>query len=472
MAFEDIVVVPEEDYLPVVLEDEQLRYKDSTYEIVSKVAYLIGIPLKVFERDQNEFGSLKMEYYLELDQDKNCRIIRNLCLIRSAMEKYYKHINDQMRYEFKSILSIDAIPQDAIKQLGEDGINFIKGSSKFLADHIIEINKLISDRINNCKHVLPLWLNWDYIKSLLVMPNGHTSKGVKQEAEKYYTYKNLYPFQTYINWTPKEIGNILLNDKKFVLMLYHMHHEEFTDFSKVSSAGAFVKDRIYEFLDSSEKIVFAVDCENTNPYRLIATLRDLDEKYTSKISSVILFDDVHTASVWRLMDKFVNIPVEHMLIERVKGDKSLVDIALTSRVTKEHYRNDVDSFVIVSSDSDYWALIKELETANFLVMIESSHCGPDLKNALNSKDIFYCYLDDFYTGNTEDVKEYALFNEMKEYIKKRVQLNVHDMFEHALTQTRVDITESEQKQFFNKHIRSLQLYIDDDGNLQVKFKAR
>ena len=66
MAYEDIVVVPEEDYLPVVLEDEQLRYKDSTYEIVSKVAYLIGIPFKVFERDHNEFGALKMEYYWEL----------------------------------------------------------------------------------------------------------------------------------------------------------------------------------------------------------------------------------------------------------------------------------------------------------------------------------------------------------------------------------------------------------------------
>ena len=31
-----------------------------------------------------------------------------------------------------------------------------------------------------------------------------------------------------------------------------------TDLSKVSSAGAFVKDSIYEFLDSSEKIVFVV----------------------------------------------------------------------------------------------------------------------------------------------------------------------------------------------------------------------
>ena len=30
---------------------EQIAYKDSTYDLVSKVAYLIGVPLRIFHTD-------------------------------------------------------------------------------------------------------------------------------------------------------------------------------------------------------------------------------------------------------------------------------------------------------------------------------------------------------------------------------------------------------------------------------------
>ena len=72
------------------------------------------------------------------------------------------------------------------------------------------------------------------------------------------------------------------------------------------------------------------------------------------------------------------------------------------------YKNDVDSFVIVSSDSDYWGLISSLPDAHFLVMIEREKCGPDMKEALADSGIFYCYLDDFYSGNSEDIKKQVL----------------------------------------------------------------
>ena len=46
---------------------EQIAYKDSTYELVSKVAYLIGVPLRIF---QNEHEPPKIEIYDRLEQDK------------------------------------------------------------------------------------------------------------------------------------------------------------------------------------------------------------------------------------------------------------------------------------------------------------------------------------------------------------------------------------------------------------------
>lgn len=41
--------------------------KDRTYELVSKVAYLIGVPLRIFE---NEHEPPKLELYDQLERDK------------------------------------------------------------------------------------------------------------------------------------------------------------------------------------------------------------------------------------------------------------------------------------------------------------------------------------------------------------------------------------------------------------------
>ena len=55
-----------------------------------------------------------------------------------------------------------------------------------------------------------------------------------------------------------------------------------------------------------------------------------------KITAIILFDDVHTATAWRILENYTRIPVEHIMIERIKQNKSLVDIKLTARACQEH----------------------------------------------------------------------------------------------------------------------------------------
>lgn len=132
-----------------VPEADIIRYKDSTYEIVSKIAYLIGVPKRIFE---NEHEPPKTEVYERLEQDKAARIIRHLCIIRTAIERNFKHINEKMRFDYTSIYNLpEYIPPDSMTQLSADGVNFVRKSSKKLCHHVIEINKLIADRINNCK---------------------------------------------------------------------------------------------------------------------------------------------------------------------------------------------------------------------------------------------------------------------------------------------------------------------------------
>ncbi|MFC2734910.1 MAG: hypothetical protein ACFN2Z_05670, partial [Oribacterium sp.] len=370
-------------------------YKDSVYDLVSEVAYLIGVPKRIFE---NDFESPQLSVYERLELDKSARIIRNLCILRTSIERNFKKINDLMRMEYKGLYSIpEYIYPECLKQLGEDGVDFIKRSSTKLCHHVIEINRIISQRIHNCKNIFPVWIKWDYIKELFLMPNGLTEAGTKTAADIYYANLSFYPYQMYINWPPKDEGNILYNDKKFATLLYSWHNDRFMEGSKVSDAGAYIKNSIYDFINENENTVLVVDCENSDPYKFCAALRNLDREIIKKISRIILFDDVHTTDTWSILESYIRIPVEYLLIERIKQDKSLVDIRLTTRVCKEHWQNQVNAFVLVSSDSDYWGLISALPDAEFLVMIEHTKCGPDMKSALEERGIFYCYLDDFYT---------------------------------------------------------------------------
>lgn len=451
-------------------DSEIIAYKDSTYELVSKVAYLIGVPKRIFE---NEHEAPRLEIYEQLEKDKTARIVRNLCVIRTSIERNFKYINDKMRTEYRTIISMpEYVPADSLSQLNADGVNFIKKSSTKLAHHIVEINRLISDRINNCKGLFPLWINWQYIKDLFIMPNGLTEEGTKLAADLYYSNLSYYPYQVYINWIPADEGNILYNDKKFATLLYQWHNDYFGEISKVSDAGSYVKSNIYDYIEDSDKVVVVVDCENSDPYKLVATLKNLNDEYTQKIASIILFDDVHTASAWRILEQFTKIPVEHMMIERVKQSKSLVDIMLTARACQEHYTNNVDSFIIVSSDSDYWGLIQSLPYARFLVMIEREKCGPDMKAALVSSGIFFCYIDDFYSANAEEIKHSALFKEMYRYIDNHVQLNVNEMLNEALRATRIDMADAEKKQFFSRYIRTMQMSLSENGDLVLEFKRK
>ena len=226
------------DTTAAVKSDRNL-YHDSTYEIVSIAAYLIGVPERIF---LNDHEPPKIEVYRRLDLNKNARIIRHLCLLRTAIEQNYKFINELMKFEFKSIINMpEYVPYESIRQLAEDGVSVARKSCQKPSDYIVEINRVISDRINNCKSLFPMWLNWEYMRDIFIMPDGLTNEGTKAAADIYYENKPFYPYQVYMNWPPSDEGNIFYNDKKFITLLYAWHNDYFADISKVTDAGVYVK---------------------------------------------------------------------------------------------------------------------------------------------------------------------------------------------------------------------------------------
>ena len=102
--------------------------------------------------------------------------------------------------------------------------------------------------------------------------------------------------------------------------------------------------------------------------------------------------------------------------------------------------------------------------------VPAAASGPDLKAALVNTDIFYCYIDDFYSGNTDDMKTGALFRELHRYLDSAVHLNANDMLDAALEATRISMTAVERKQFYDRHIKQMKLEIDENGDVSIELK--
>ena len=104
------------------------------------------------------------------------------------------------------------------------------------------------------------------------------------------------------------------------------------------------------------------------------------------------------------------------------------------------------------------------------MMVEREKCGPDMKRALVESGIFYCYIDNFYSANSESILMSALFKELYRYLDHAVQLNANEMLDEALRATRINMSPAEKRQFFEKHIKGMRLVIDGDGNVSVELK--
>lgn len=445
----------------------QCSQRSSTYRISSTVAYLAGVGRRIFE---NEHEPPKLDVYQELEKDQAARIIRNLNMLRTAIEQNYTKILYEFQYNMKNLNTLpDIIPQECLRELEQDGVSIYKANHK-VQEYLIDINGWLQKRLPSCKRLFPVWVNWNYIKELFLMPDGCSEKGLKAAANQYYSNMSSCPYQVYINWrwdgTP--LGNVLYSDEKFLTLLYKAHRDRFTDLSKVTDAGERTKQDVCRFLEAGDRVIMVVDCENSDPYKLSAVLNNLrDRGLDQKIAKIILCDDSHAATAWGILERFTEIPVEHEVIARIKADKSLVDPKLVAKVCREVYRNDVDSVILFASDSDYWGMVSEVTEANHLVMVESGKCGPDLKRTLTDAGIPYAYIDDFCTGNSYSMKISAVVAEFRHRLDT-FHLDLQAMLEDSVRAARADMSTNEFQQFYDRYVRPMRLNISKNGEASLE----
>ncbi|MCI5946002.1 MAG: NYN domain-containing protein [Oscillospiraceae bacterium] len=442
------------------------KLRTDTKNIVATVAFLIGVRKSAWNATYGEECS---ELLTTLENDKNAVVIRYLCKLRTTLMQRFKKTDNILVYDFKNIDSIEWYDKENIRQLEKWGFTIIL-ANKRASDYSLHFNNLISNNIDNCRSLFPDWIVWEYIKDLFILPKYTKEQNQKYEFEKYMGNINNYPFQMYIHWKPQELGNILYNDGKFLELLYQMNGDYFGDKSKYKNAVDSVKNNIYDFIDNSYKTVLAVDCENSDVYKLYGMLKNLNRDEISKIEKIILYDDNHTNNGWDYLEKFIDIPVEHIEVDRVVDHKSIVDMRMASGICREFYKNDVSSFILLSSDSDYWGLISSLPEAEFLVVIEYSKCGQAIKDTLDGHNIYYCSLDDFCTGNIEELKRAVLINELQRYLPDILSYNGKELANMIFEQARIEASEQEITNFYDKYIKTLRLKVDEEGNFSIEMK--
>ncbi len=449
--------------------------------IVSRIAYLIGVDGKYFglEQGENMNPPFYRSVYEEMNADREARIVRSLCRLRTKIQRSFKAICTEMNSDVKNIDSMpDLVPSDILATLEQDGISIVR-PRKRPEDYIIDIHNYLLPHVPNCQKFIPCWVKWIYIRSLFFISKGNTVDGNKDAAKIYHEYRDLFPYQAYINWTPDDRdGNILRDDAKFLPILYEHNRDKFYDMSKVTEAGDAAIDDPSEFFADAQRVLIAVDCENADPCKVIGIMKELSRlNLVQKVAKIILVDDEHTSSQWRALRRNEILPLEYYMTDRVKDDKSAVDVALTIKFYREiaQMRADghpVDSAIIISSDCDFWPLIELTPEVKFMVMLEYDNCSQSYYQRLQNNDVPFMYIDEYFgTGNLELKTEIVLQEVIREieegYLSK---VNVFSVLNHALTKLELKMNDSEASAFFSKYIAPMNITFAKNGSAVLQNK--
>lgn len=119
--------------------------------------------------------------------------------------------------------------------------------------------------------------------------------------------------------------------------------------------------------------VIYVDCDNTNFFIFLAFLRHI-EKIRTKRSvplTIKMYADMRSHPFWSVVPRMFNsikYKMELRSIEYIKSEKSVVDMAIAVAMTKDVVRG-VKAATIMSSDSDYFGIIKELKEEDAVISV-------------------------------------------------------------------------------------------------------
>ena len=109
---------------------------------------------------------------------------------------------------------------------------------------------------------------------------------------------------------------------------------------------------------------------------------------------------------------------------------------------------------MVSSDSDFWGLIKGLPECSFLLLVEQENTSSAIKSAMIRNGIPYAEIDDFCSSNLEKVYALALNQEVQNAIGK-YGFCMDDILAKAVENIRINLSPNEVEQYKQKYLKNL-----------------
>ena len=440
-----------------------------TNDIVSTFSYLIGVDKKYFREKEIENTFASIEKYNSLEHIKSAKIVRSLCLIRNGFMNNFGRILELVNGSGAGIHGLyEYVDKEAIVYLESAGIKF--KYQTWAANYIIEINKYLSDRINNCKSLFPDFIKWDYLRDLFIMPDGTTDYGCKAQSEIYYANKTCYPFFCYMNWKRicEERGKCLYNDFLFLTNLYEDNKDKFDRQELVSDNSENNNNAVAEFLLKGN-VEIIIDCENANPFFIYSFLNGISSDEHKNISKVIMFNDLNASTAWKALPKrFDDIEFEEVLCDRMLDRKSMVDIRLISRTMKEYYENNIRSFILVSSDSDFYGMIEELPNANFMLVVQRKMSSYIFRETAVNSGISYIYSEDYpYSEAYDFIKSVIKADFRKTIEEKWGEINLSEEVDAICRKTYAELTEAEKTKIIKAVSKNLKIEVDEEFNAKI-----
>ena len=460
-ALENVVIEDDE----ITSETDKSLFRNHSKKTAITIGYLLGVKSDYLEQLENNREKFS-EIFNTVSANESAVAIRSLNNIRSNLMLRFKDVSRLIRVDspnFTPIYNIEYFKDD-FKTLTKLGINIGTGRSD-INEYLKIINTEITRRIDAVKILFPDWIDFRHIKFMFNMPQN-----IEEESKKFQMNQNCYPYKRYFNWIyPEELGNILLTDERILEVVYYNNGDAFQDENRVVDASDHVKRSISEFINNGNKIQIFIDGENIDPYSFAAAIYDLQDHEIKKIEKIVVYyDEKYSSRAWQMLKHFTfDIEVEAVPVSRIIEEKSLVDHKLVAGISKAYYRDNVDSFILASSDSDFWAVMEDID-ANYLVMAEKESCGYTFRDVLRKNNIFYCYIDKFMIPEDDKFFKTVFCRELEKILEEKYNLgNAKDLLKEAVRQSRADISEGVFDNLYNRYIKGLKLTIDKSGNLKI-----
>lgn len=419
--------------------------------IVSKVAYLIGV------KEETLYQQFDPDIVEDICNNMSAEIIRTCCQIRTFLMKHFNDLsfNIESQSEFISLFL-------TLKRLGitldinlKNSKDFFEFASQLIVEHIKDIRELFVDE----------YINFSEIRQFISHEAAFDDSFFDDEATFFRKHISHYPFGNYVNFHNNRSGNILFSDSVFVKIITKQNVNNVCLSTQLSFQS------ISDFLKNSHFPVMVVDCENTDAFKFFNLLEKLnDEEEKKQLKCIYLVTDAHASVAWKyLPDYFNDLKFEIIESERIHPDKSLVDENIMLMISKMHFLSGMDSFIIVSSDSDFWALNNLSPNIKLFFVLDNSRASKHTFEVLNRDSIGYEILNNGYSEAMDQFKMNVIKNVFNDIFKQEIDVNLFTIFWKTLNRVKLQMKKEEMKITMDSFMEFSKIEISEDGKLIFSF---